>query len=448
MDRLTYTSDMINGVSKHTSRIYYGYVSNLPCVIKTDPTNVKNIEYYDAAGRLIKSKVSNANGDPDWSKVSYQYDYVGNMISATDQSGHMTVAAYDKLNRKTSVTTDPTSFTDADGNKTTNTSRYNITTSQTYDFIGNVLTSIDANNNTSMNTYDLLSRLTQVSQSVTSDGILKNLLTKYNYGDNTNTETVKIDDDTSCKCVVNTVTDPNGGIKKTYLDALGRTVYENDCGNDGISTTNMAVIHQYNNAGQETLTTYKDGSTVGYTYDNRGQLKEKKFNGDVNNRNTYTYNSLGQIDVSTSYRHDSYIENSQTVQVYSKQVTSYAYDEYNQVHQVTQAVYTSNTTTFTNTTSNSILYGYDDSGRVTSVSYNLPKVNPSGTQLNTFNYADVYYYDAYGRLNQTKYDNDLSDQVAAKVVQDYNYNTNGSINYSRVYENCDQPCMGALYLYL
>jgi RHS repeat-associated protein len=117
-----------------TSSVTYDAVGNP--ISTVDGNGIVRTSTYDALNRMIST--SNALGHTS----QVVYDAVGNNITTVDPFGKTSSVAYDALNR-------PISSTDALGH----------TTSFTYDALGNRLSLIDPAGNTTSWSYDLLNRL-------------------------------------------------------------------------------------------------------------------------------------------------------------------------------------------------------------------------------------------------------------------------------------------------
>lgn len=118
-------------------------------VIKTDGEGRKSAEYYDKAGRIIKTAVGDLI-------TAYEYDMIGNQVKVTDPSGRVTTAQYNALGQNTKVTGVAKNSSD------------NIVKTFTYDLAGNQTSVTDGNGFTTNYTYDNLNRLKQITQKVGS----------------------------------------------------------------------------------------------------------------------------------------------------------------------------------------------------------------------------------------------------------------------------------------
>ena len=138
---------------------------------------------YDALNRFTLTTY------PDNTTASKTYDFRGNVLTETDQAGHVTKHVYDLAGREVSMTR-------ASGTSDASTTTYD------YDDAGRKVTSSHANGVSVSYTYDDLNRLETVT-----DALLGGGQTTYSYDSASNVGTVKY---------------PNGVQSTFSYDALNR----------------------------------------------------------------------------------------------------------------------------------------------------------------------------------------------------------------------------------
>lgn len=384
IDRLIETTAVISGGDDIESTVTYGThtyeTDTCDKVTYTDPEGLTTIKYYNAIGRLIKVEGGG-------SSVYYEYDKIGNVTKVWDDTGAVNEAEYDKLNRRTQTTTDPTGL--------------DIIKNYTYDLMGNVLTVQTAGvGDVTKYEYDLIGRMEYVQQNYDSGSGTYLHVTQYTY-DGTVTEG-------SNTYIVNTVTDAEGGLRKTYLDGLGRVYKETDEGYITTDSVRMVTTNVFNDNGQVTQSTYNDNSTVDYDYDGRGQLTLITY--DTNDYTEFEYDDNGRQVLMTATRN----ENETNEMIVS---TSWAYDSMGRVSSYTQD-------------GNTVRYEYLDNGALSAIKFD----KDVGT--GAANTAERYLYDTNGRLQYIYYDDNLTDQSNGDMVRQYIYNaTTGELDSMKTYRS-------------
>jgi RHS repeat-associated protein len=345
-------------------------------IVKIDGTGVQNIEYYDVAGRLVRTAIS--DGTTELVTANYQYDLIGNCVQVTDAKGRVSRAEYNELNQTTRTIIDPTGE--------------NIQSAFTYDLAGNRLSTINGEGYTTSNSYDLNSRLTGVSQIVSSN----TLTTAYDY------------DIEAGGYIKNRVTDAKGNVSEAWFDALGRKLFDYNIGNPGDSVV-MQTGYTYNNNGQVLIITRNDNTKEKYTYNNLGQVARVDYYeatentaDDSDDYIEYAYNDNGQLDLSSVY-HSSSVES-----------TDYGYDAKGRLDQITEG----------SLASGGILvdYDYDNADRIVEIRY---------TKENSVRHLG-YDYDDYGRIWK------ITLQIGSgpiNTVREYIYQACGELDYIKNYRN-------------
>ena len=165
------TADVGAGHVNATSRFSYNSLGQVTTA--TDPLGVVTLNAYDSFGNLTSSTRDYGTGRLN-QITKFSYNNLGDAISLTDPNGNVTTSTFDAGRRLTSVT-DPkalvTAFTyDADSNLllTQQSASGTVlrTTSATYTPVGQVATSTDANGKTTRYTYDADVRLASVTDPV------------------------------------------------------------------------------------------------------------------------------------------------------------------------------------------------------------------------------------------------------------------------------------------
>lgn len=263
----------------------------------TDPNGNTYSFSYDGAGN--QTGVTYPNGG----SYSAVYDVRGRLVSETDALGNTTVYSYDDLDKLTSVTDslgnttsysydeagNLTSVTDALGNETTysydsygrlvsQTNALGQTASVTYNAEGLVDTATDFGGNTTDYSYDSLGV-------VTSAAISGSEIT-YTYDSYGNALTIGD----------NEYTYTGNGQLASKTDAAGNEIsytYNSDYQLTGISTEGVSVSYSYDKYGRIETVTDGEGNVTSYTYDNVGNLETITYpNGVVT---TYGYDSTNLI---------------------------------------------------------------------------------------------------------------------------------------------------------
>ncbi len=362
-----------------------GYGSNgedADKVIRTaEVGGVQNIEYYDIAGRLVKTAISNGTGEIV--TAHYEYDLIGNCTKVTDNAGRVSEAHYNELNQTTQSIVDPTGE--------------NIQSVFTYDMMGNNSSTTNGEGYTTTYSYDLDSRLDSVSQTInvgTQDE--EDLITSYAYD---------IEDGGYIK---NRVTDANGHVNEAWFDALGRKLFDYNIGDAGDSITIQTGYEYYDN-GQIYLVTRNDGTKEKYTYTNLCQLKRidyyessESIENDSDDYVYYEYNDNGQLLLSSVY-HDS-----------DEVSTAYTYDSKGRTDTITEGDL--------NNGGLIVDYDYDASDRVTQISY-----AKDDTQRKL-----GYVYDTFGRIWEITL---ALGTETPELVREYSYKTNGDLDSIKNYRN-------------
>jgi RHS repeat-associated protein len=232
------------------------------------PDNTMSATEYDAVGRM-KSKTDQAG-----KKTEYRYTDLGQLASVIDALQQQTSYGYDEVGNRTSQT-DALNHTtyfvyDSMGRRISRTLPLGQTENYTYTTAGNLWTRTDFNRRTTVYDYDEMNRL----KSKTPDPVFNASPVTFTY----------------------TAT----GRRQTMTDVSGTTVYDYD--------------------GRNRLTSKQTPQgTLGYTYDNDGNVLTINSSNTNGAAITYTYDGLNRLETVT--------DNRRLAQGASWARTTYHYDE-------------------------------------------------------------------------------------------------------------------------
>ena len=366
--RLTKTTDALGGVTTRT---------------------------YDADGNVVSTT------DPDGVTITYQFDKSNCLTSTTDLLGHRITFGHDANGNVTSRKDDAgdtwTTTYDAEGRPLKTTDPLGSATTTAYDAAGRVASVADPLGNAVTFKYDAADRL--ASKTLPDQGVV-------NYVNDQNGRPMYVSDplghtwsfyyDGSGHTVQRT--DPDGKTDGFGYDGLGRLTqktlrdgtvisygYDADSRLTSVSIPGQTVTYAYDAAGNlngindpsgiTTMTYDKlgrrltradpSGKTVAFTYTAAGRLKTITYPG--SNVLTYAYDAAGRLSTITDWKNNQ---------------TSFQYDS---VNRITQATMPNGTKT---------LYTYDAAGHV------VARVHQTsgGTALASYTYG----YDATGRITSVQ----------------------------------------------
>jgi RHS repeat-associated protein len=392
--KLTGTTDALS----HTTGYVYDAANRRTQTTWPDSTTSKY--EYDAAGRKTKDT------DPANRATQYGYDANGRLNKVTDALGKITQYGYDEL-----------------GNKTSQTDALNHVTSWGYDALGRGTSHTLPDNRYETMAYDAVGRLTnRTDYAGDASGL------QYDTADRVRSQTFV--DGT----VLSWTYTPSGQVATLTLAKDGQsklTKYSYDTRDrlTDIENADQSRLHYaYDAVGQkvsQTLTTPDQQSwTIGYTYDDVGNLKTVTANGQTF---TYTYDDANRKQtredpngVVTQYTYDA--NGRLTGFVAQKGTTIISQGTYtlNPAGQRTNLAYVASDGATRN-----LAWTYDGAGRLTKETRNLPAHTTSWT------------LDAVGnRTNQTKdgtastYTYDVTDRLTKIIGGDaatYAWDTNGQL---------------------
>ncbi|MHC5537619.1 RHS repeat-associated core domain-containing protein [Singulisphaera rosea] len=386
---------------------------------------------YDAAGRVTQTK------DAATHVVTYKYDAAGHQIEVDDVAAGVsraTKSSYDAAGRLI-ASTDALGYVthysyDNDGNLFQTTYPDKTTTTTTYDANGRKATSVDQNGLETDYHYNSFGDLTSVVLPAVIDPAT-GLSTKptYTYGYDSYGNLVS-------------VTDPLNHTTTYKYDALGNKISET-------LPMSQSETWAYNSLGQLASTVDFDGQTIAYQYDTLGRVQQKtEYPQGVTTASTtvtYTYDTAdsngdgGHYDtvVSTAAgTTTSYFDvNGNLVKLTSPQGTI------NYTYNLATGLKTAVTTTNTDTQ-----YGYDDLGRLKTVTVDKLDGISLGSPL-----ATTYTYDLNNNLITTNLPNGTTEtrqydplnrlsflkttDPSAVVISSYRYSLDLNGNRRVVVEN-------------
>ncbi len=348
---------------------------------------------YDNAGQLIKVIFADQN------EISFTYDELGRLKSATDENDKTTTYAYDAAcgcsDRLTQVTNAAggvttyayddagrrISFTDAN-NRTT---RYeydvrdflvkitfadNSTITNTADGMGRIATTTDQENRTTRYSYDPMGNMLSVTNAL-------NQVTQFSYDSQNN--------------LLSTI-NANGGTTRFEYDALNRLIKRT-------LPLGMSELYTYDQVGNTATRTDSRGKQTSFDYDSLDRLIAKRPDPTLGEPNvTYTYTTTGRrrsmTDASgtTNYTYD--VRDRLQTKETPQGTLTYGYDPTGNLLSMRSS----------NTDGVSVDYTYDDLNRTKTVIDNR-QAGPNTT---------TYTYDNVGNLK--------SDVRPNGVRTDHNYN--------------------------
>lgn len=343
----------------------------------TDPLgNTTQFQYHGAVGDLV------AVTDSLSRKITRQIDNAGRVVSITNPLGQTTSYTYNVLNQPLSVS-DPlggsTTMTyDANGNLSNVTDANAHSTSYTYSNMDRLATRTDPLLNTESYAYDAtgnLSAFTDRRGKATSyqyDGLRRRIFAGFNMQTGpTYDSTISYAYDAGNR-LIQTVDSVAGTFSRGY-DGMDRLTSE---------TSPQGVLsYSYDAAGRRATQQVTGQSQITYSYDNANRLT-----------------GITQGTVSVSFGYDN--ENRRTsLTLPNGVVVSYSFDAGSQLTAVSYALGT--------TSLGNLTYGYDPTGRRTSVGGSLAVANlpnaittsayNAANQLTTWGTASLYY-DANGNM--------------------------------------------------
>ncbi len=462
--RLISTTDANNNTTQ------YDYDNNGNLIQVTDALNHTTTYTYDSENQLTgitdpRSNTTaytyNLNGqvlsitDPLGSTWNYSYDEVGNITQIVDALGNTTASCtydpetyllesiqdalgnsvsgqYDTLGRLTQ-TTDPlnqsTQYTydDLDQHLQT-TDALQGQASQEFDALGNREVLTDANSNQRQYSFDLAGRLTRSSSDTGSHQYSYNqagLLSSFINGrgqerawqyDDAGRLVSQSDPDGSVICTYDangnllTVTDASGTITRQY-DALNRVISYTDARGNTIGYT-------YDEAGNLTVLSYPDGKEVQYTYDAANRLIQVS---DWANRVTsYSYDANGRL--LETHRPDGSVE-------------SRTYNEAGSLTQILNQSQEENIITqfdFSYNEAGNLIDEYSNLSDPADTGENSQIICTSDNRLAFYNGQEVSY-DADGNMTygpfdgqMTSYSLDSRNRLTAAGNNSYTYDTEGN----------------------
>jgi RHS repeat-associated protein len=419
------------------TNLEYDSAGNLTAV--TTPLGNKTTMTYEASGRMLSSVDPRGNvtgANPDTYRTTYTYNASDQLLTTTDPLGNVTTNAYDDAGRLTSVTDPKTHVTsysyDAADRLTSVTAPGSVTTSYGYDNVGNITSRTDPNNHQMTYAYDSANRLTSATNPLNKTWSLS-----YDANDNPtqvtkpSNGTVTVTYDALNRPIGLSFTDSTPSVSYSYdansnrtqmVDGAGTQTYTYDALNrlTAVARGSDSFGYSYDDAGNITLRTYPDATSISYAYDDDERMSSVTRSGNSAN---YTYSPAGvptQVTLPNSY------------------VASRTYDVAGRVTQIkhsqgtnvlAQFDYTydvnSNLTSITNL-SGVETFGYDTRDRLTSACYQASCPNGSDPFIR-------WTYDSVGnRLTEARptgtssYTYDAADELTQAGSTTYTFDSDGN----------------------
>ena len=345
-------TDPLGRTTSYTYNIF-----NEPLTV-TDSLGVTTTNTYDTHGNLLTTATPigtqtatttytygdaahpgdvTAMTNPDGNTWAYAYNKYGDRTSITDPLGHKSSYAYNVIGERTSETTPlghKTSYTyDTFGNPKTVTNPLGDKASYAYDANLNLIKTTDANGNVTTNVYDADNELVKVTIKNPAGTVLSSRSQSYDKAGN-----------------VATQTNGRGQVTRYAYDLLNReTSVTNPLG--------RTTSYGYDPAGNRTSLTDPQGRVTSYGYDASNELTAIRYSDGVTPNVMYAYNAAGQRTSMTD----------------GTGTTTYTYDALHRLTRNTQG------------DGESIAYGHDLAGNLTSITY------PNGKTV-------TRAYDAAGHL--------------------------------------------------
>jgi RHS repeat-associated protein len=383
-------TSLTDAIGRQTAVVYDAFGDPLSLTLLYGTPNAVTYSYsYEPLYHQLTSYT-----DPLGHTTAIDHDGRGNILSLTDALGHATTIAtsseglptllIDALGHSTQVgyrQADPASITDA----------LNRTINLYTDAAGRLLSLTDPLGNITQYSYDPMDRFTSSTDAL-------NEVTKLTYDQNGNLLTVH-----DPRGVTHTFTYDSRNRRQSYKDPLGISA---SYAYDGLSNLTrytdrkgQATSIVYDGINRPTLITYQDNSTIAITWDagNRATQFVDSLNGTI----TRQYDGLDRLTQevtpqgTVSYTYDSAGRRT-TMSVVGQTPVNYTFDNANRLTQIAQGAL-------------SVAYGYDDANRRTSLTYPNGVVGSfsfdGANQLTGISYANgatsigtlVYGYDQDGR---------------------------------------------------
>lgn len=274
------------GTAPHfNAKTTFTYNGSGQVLTATDPMGTVTLAGYDSFGN--QTSITRDYGTGRLNQISTRtYSALGDAVSATDPNGNLTTSTYDMARRVTAVTSPPvlpaapngvvTSLSyDADDRVVQTQQSANgvvlRTTSTTYTSSGKPATATDANGNVTAYAYDAVDRLSGVTDAV-------GRVTSYAY-DAVGRRTKLFNTAIQAAPLLQQGYTPNGALA-SLTDANGN-----------------ATSFAYDGFDRLATTTYPGGSTEAFTYDADGNVLTRKTR--ANATIAFTYDTLNRLSTKT-----------------------------------------------------------------------------------------------------------------------------------------------------
>lgn len=423
--------DMVSMTSPKNEKTIYSYDKNGKLISSTSSLGTTNYFSYDSSGKVSTIK------DPAGLTIKNSYDANGNITKTIDPKGASKIYVYDVLDRLVKITDE-----------------IGASISYVYDAVGNKIKTIDANNKPTLYKYNEIDQIVEVVDP--SGGI-----TKFEYNTINNISKItrpngnvidlaqnKAGDTTTIKKVDGTTSISydssgkaigfNSGSEKNIISydknsnitsvssALGESLTTYDKTNQPLTTSlrTNAINYSYDANGQVSQVSSKilqNGQTILNTFvrDTEGRIVTiNKGNGDTS---SFVYDKSSRVSTLTnrskqkvlqskySYQYDLNSNITASYEERTKKLTSYSYDERNQLikeNGTTYAYDLMGNRTKMISGANSVSYYYDSVGDSNRLVKYGPEAGENAVSLEYDKNGNIIKQISSGGITQYFYDSD------------------------------------------
>lgn len=305
-----------------------------------------------------------SGGDSDYSRTTFEYDYLGNVIKTVDALGNIETAQYDNA--------------------------------------GNLVRTVDANGTVSVMGYDLLGRKT--SERITGDG--ETISRSYTF-DSIGCMTSVTENGDATYYTYNgkgLVTGETAGhISKEYSYDIQGNMTESAVREDGDLI--QQTLRQYDSMGRLSSAADSDGNGADYTYDRDSRLVKAEYSNGASE--TAAYNAAGYVtrlvnkasdgSVISEYAYTYYVTGSHATKADASGTTTYTYDGQNRLKTAVYSDGTKDVYTFDDSGNRLTKTFTDSEGTVTVTNYEYDAANRLVSSTDGED-ETVYTYDDCGNL--------------------------------------------------
>ncbi|WP_193774783.1 S8 family serine peptidase [Vallitalea guaymasensis] len=324
------------------TKFEYNHLGKIKSI--TDPMGMIETYSYDLNGNLIEKKDKNGN------IISYTYDNIDREITRTletpdelnNTSYNFTYGKSGKVENITDGNSTETFEYDTMGNLITATEDNDIIRDYTYDLLGNRKSyTLKINDIPKINTtydYDDMSRLNKVYEN-------NELLATYTYDDNGNRQTLNYNNGNSITYEYNLANRVKTLTNKLNEDIISQYIYNYylngniDSENDSI---NGITTYEYDGLNRLSHEIQPDGTTINYAFDDYSNRKSMIVSGSVNDSTTtYNYDKNNRLITEDNSINGitNYVYDNNGNQI-SKGNDIYTYDGFNRLVNINQPEHT------------------------------------------------------------------------------------------------------------